>query len=119
MPPVSTRISRLAGASWRSILYCRPEQPPPTTATRKTPCGRPCRVSSELTFLAALAVTLIRRSSPMRKPAGEFGLLAEAAIIRPSFQPASKLPAAPRQVNAGLRGGRRAPRLFRDRLVVL
>src|SRR5262249_6829859 len=33
-PPVSTRISRLAGPSCKPILYCRPEHPPPTTATR-------------------------------------------------------------------------------------
>src|SRR5688572_19832284 len=66
MPLLSTRISRFAGASCRSILYCRPEQPPPMTATRNTPCGRPCFVSKELTFLAALGVTFTRRSSPTR-----------------------------------------------------
>ena len=32
-----TRMSRLAGPSTRSILYCSPEQPPPMTATRKAP----------------------------------------------------------------------------------
>ena len=59
MPAVSTRMSRLAGASCKSILYCSPEQPPPTTATRSTPWARPCLVSSELTLCAALGVTLI------------------------------------------------------------
>src|SRR5687767_14733379 len=66
MPLLSTRMSRFAGASCRSILYCSPEQPPPITATRNTPCGRPCFVSKELTFLAALGVTFTRRSSPTR-----------------------------------------------------
>src|ERR1051325_11728117 len=33
----STMISRLAGPSTRSILYCSPEQPPPITATRSAP----------------------------------------------------------------------------------
>src|SRR5438874_5507066 len=74
-------ISRLAGASCRSILYCSPEQPPPTTATRRTPLARPCLVSKELTFLAALGVTLIRRSSPTRKPGVADVLLPLAAII--------------------------------------
>src|ERR1700760_695235 len=36
-----TRKSRLAGPSTRSILYCRPEQPPPITARRRAPFGRP------------------------------------------------------------------------------
>src|SRR6185295_15019203 len=81
MPPVSTRISRLAGPSCKSILYCSPEQPPPTTATRKTPWARPCLVRRELTFFAALDVTLIRRSSPTRKLGEVVGWLAGAAII--------------------------------------
>src|SRR5438477_10269272 len=34
---VSTRMSRLAGPSTKSILYCNPEHPPPITATRKAP----------------------------------------------------------------------------------
>src|SRR6185369_10895807 len=82
MPPVSTRMSRFAGASCKSILYCSPEQPPPTTATRSTPCGRFCRCKSELTFCAALGLTLISRSSPTRKLGVVVVLLAaEAAII--------------------------------------
>ena len=63
-------MSRLAGWSCKSILYCNPEQPPPTTATRKTPPGRPCFCRSELTFCAAVEVTLINRSSPTRKFGG-------------------------------------------------
>src|SRR5438067_10739797 len=35
----STMMSRLAGPSTRSILYCNPEQPPPITATRSAPCA--------------------------------------------------------------------------------
>src|SRR5688572_27583051 len=66
MPEDSTRISRLAGASCKSILYCNPEHPPPITATRNTPLGRPCFVSSVLTRCAALGDTLIKRSSPTR-----------------------------------------------------
>src|ERR1051325_7777110 len=83
MPLLSTRMSREAGASCKSILYCSPEQPPPTTATRSTPCGRFCFVRSELTFSAALGVTLMSRSSPTRKlGAGVVLLVAEAASIR-------------------------------------
>src|SRR5262245_42648752 len=59
--------SRFAGPSCKSILYCNPEQPPPTTATRSTPFGRPCLASSEPTFFAAVGVTRISRSSPWRK----------------------------------------------------
>src|SRR5436853_462178 len=81
MPPVSTRISRFAGPSCKSILYCRPEQPPPTTATRSTPVERPCFASSELTFLAALGVTRMSRSSPVRKVGGAAGGLAVVAIM--------------------------------------
>src|SRR5688500_15117455 len=58
MPADSTRISRFAGASCKSILYCKPEQPPPITATRSTPLGRPCFDSSVLTRFAALDDTL-------------------------------------------------------------
>ncbi len=32
-------MSRLAGPSTRSILYCNPEQPPPMTETLSAPCG--------------------------------------------------------------------------------
>src|SRR5271156_6391598 len=75
-------MSRFAGASCKSILYCRPEQPPPMTATRNTPFGRPCFVSNVETFCAALEVNLTSRSSPTRK----FGCaeldLAMLAIIR-------------------------------------
>src|SRR5215831_2583836 len=52
-PSLSTMMSRFAGPSTRSILYCSPEQPPPITATRKAPCGRPCRVSNEVSFAEA------------------------------------------------------------------
>src|SRR5436190_6132513 len=82
MPALSTRISRLAGPSCRSILYCNPEQPPPTTATRRTPCARPCLANKELTLRAALAVTLIRRSSPVRTLRGPDALGIEAAIMQ-------------------------------------
>src|SRR5205807_8882270 len=74
-------MSRLAGPSCRSILYCRPEQPPPTTATRSTPVGRPCFANSELTFCAALVVNLTRRSSPVRKVGAPLGLFKVLAII--------------------------------------
>src|SRR6266550_1088300 len=74
-------MSRLAGPSWRSILYCRPEQPPPTTATRSTPVGRPCLVSKVVTLVAALDVNLISRSSPVRKAGAATGLVAAFAII--------------------------------------
>src|SRR5678810_931207 len=81
MPPVSTRMSRLAGLSCKSILYCKPEQPPPTTATRSTPAGRPCLVKRDPTFVAALGVSLIRRSSPTRKVGAPVGLVVLLAII--------------------------------------
>src|SRR6185436_16111564 len=81
MPPDSTRMSRFAGASCKSILYCKPEQPPPTTATRKTPAGRPCLLSRVETLLAALGVSLTSRSSPVRKVGAFVGLLARLAII--------------------------------------
>src|SRR5471032_1380425 len=60
----STRMSRLAGPSTRSILYCNPEQPPPITATRSAPCARPCFSRSELSLREAFSVTLISRSFP-------------------------------------------------------
>src|ERR1043166_8920509 len=82
-PAVSTRMSRLAGPSCKSILYCSPEQPPPTTATRSTPLGRPCLVSKELTFFAALWVSLIKRSSPVRNAGAAAGLGRVFAIIGP------------------------------------
>ena len=63
-----TRISRGAGPSTRSILYCRPEQPPPITARRKAPCGWPCFSSSELRRRAAFSVTLISFSLPILIP---------------------------------------------------
>src|SRR5258706_13568585 len=74
-------MSLFAGASWRSILYCKPEQPPPTTATRSTPPGRPCRCSSDATLTAALVVNLISRSSPTRKAGVCAGLVPVFAII--------------------------------------
>src|SRR5437660_242000 len=51
------------------------------TATRRTPLGRPCFASREPTFLAALAVSLISRSSPTRKVGAAAGLLAAFAIM--------------------------------------
>ena len=60
-----TRMSRFAGPSTRSILYCRPEQPPPITATRNAPVARPCFSSSEFSFRDAFSVTLMRRSLPI------------------------------------------------------
>src|SRR5258706_12202966 len=74
-------MSLFAGASWRSILYCKPEQPPPTTATRSTPPGRPCRCSSDATLTAALVVNLISLSSPTRKAGVCAGLVPVFAII--------------------------------------
>src|SRR3984893_6140706 len=62
---VSTIMSRLAGPSTKSILYCRPEQPPPITATRSAPLGRPCFSSSDDNLRDAPSVTLIRRSLPI------------------------------------------------------
>src|SRR6476646_59235 len=61
-------MSRGAGPSTRSILYCRPEQPPPITARRKAPCGRPCFSSSKLRRRAAVSVTLISFSLPILIP---------------------------------------------------
>src|SRR5207302_7890918 len=61
-------MSRGAGPSTRSILYCRPEQPPPITARRKAPCGRPRFSSSELRRRAAFSVTLISFSLPILIP---------------------------------------------------
>src|SRR5580658_6975108 len=74
-------MSRLAGPSCKSILYWRPEQPPPMTATRNTPLARPCLDKSVATFRAALVVSLTSRSSPTRKLGAAIGLLAMLAII--------------------------------------
>src|SRR5437016_14646480 len=63
-----TRISRGAGPSTRSILYCKPEQPPPITARRNAPSGPPCFSRSELKRRAAFAVTLISFSLPILIP---------------------------------------------------
>src|SRR5437868_15484963 len=63
-----TRTSRGAGPSTRSILYCRPEQPPPITARRKAPSGRPCFSSRELRRRAAFSVTRINFSLPILIP---------------------------------------------------
>src|SRR2546423_5571210 len=60
-----TMMSRFAGPSTRSILYCNPEQPPPITATRNAPLARPCFSSSEFNFRDAFSVTLMRRSFPI------------------------------------------------------
>src|SRR5438105_15352867 len=57
-----TRMSRGAGPSTKSILYWSPEQPPPMTATRNAPCGRPCFSRSDLSRRDAFSVTLINRS---------------------------------------------------------
>src|SRR5262249_11903831 len=75
-------MSRLAGPSCRSILYCSPEQPPPPAATRSTPLGRPCRVNKPLTLPAAVGVNRIRRSSPTRKVGAATAVLLTLAIIR-------------------------------------
>src|SRR4051794_15972896 len=64
-PSESTMMSRFAGPSTRSILYCKPEQPPPMTATRSAPSGRPCRVSSEVSFAEAAGVTFTSFSLPI------------------------------------------------------
>src|SRR3954467_7202864 len=62
----STMMSRFAGPSTRSILYCRPEQPPPITATRNAPvAARPCLSSNEFSFRDAFSVTLMSRSLPI------------------------------------------------------
>src|SRR5215468_9311201 len=58
-------MSRGAGPSTKSILYCRPEQPPPITATRRAPSGRPWRVRSEVSFLPARSVILQSFSLPI------------------------------------------------------
>jgi hypothetical protein len=63
-----TKMSRGAGPSTKSILYCRPEQPPPITARRKAPSGRPCFSSRELSRRAAFAVTRINFSLPILIP---------------------------------------------------
>ena len=55
----------ISGAIDRSILYCRPEQPPPITATRNAPCGRPCFSRRENNLREAFSVTLMRRSLPI------------------------------------------------------
>ena len=61
-------MSRGAGPSTRSILYWRPEQPPPITARRNAPSGRPCFSRSELSRWAAFSVTLISFSLPILIP---------------------------------------------------
>src|SRR3954462_2413924 len=61
----STMMSRLAGPSTRSILYCNPEHPPPITATRNAPVARPCFSRSEFNFRDAFSVPLMRRSFPI------------------------------------------------------
>src|SRR6266446_5003910 len=66
-PAEFTIISRFAGPSTKSILYCRPEQPPPITATRSAPCGRPCLVSSEVSLVPAFSVTFTSFSLPILK----------------------------------------------------
>src|SRR4051812_7661820 len=60
-----TMMSRFAGPSTRSILYCNPEHPPPITATRNAPVARPCFSRSEFSFRDAFSVTLMRRSLPI------------------------------------------------------
>ncbi len=64
-PALSTIISRATGPSTRSILYCNPEHPPPITATRRAPPGRPCRLKSVFSFTDAASVTLISFSLPI------------------------------------------------------
>ena len=64
-PADSTMMSRLAGPSTRSIRYCSPEHPPPITATRSAPWGRPWRVRSDVSFVAAGSVTFTSFSLPI------------------------------------------------------
>jgi hypothetical protein len=78
----------------------QPEQPPPTTATRKTPLGRPCFCRRELTFWAAAGQTLISRSSPTRKLAGEAALEADCL---PAIMPQHILHRAKSQRQANFR----------------
>ena len=82
-----TRISRGAGPSTRSILYCKPEQPPPITARRNAPSGRPCFSSKELSRRAAFSVTRINFSLPILIPLRS-GLAVRAGLAV-SWGPAS------------------------------
>src|ERR1700716_615101 len=61
----STMMSRLAGPSTKSILYCSPDHPPPITATRNAPPGRPCFCRSPVSLRDAFSVTLISLSLPI------------------------------------------------------
>src|SRR5262249_29854247 len=80
---VSIIMSRFAGPSTRSILYCNPEHPPPITATRKAPCGRPCRASSELNFAPAASLSFSSFSFPILT----FGTVAVVIVNRYRVQP--------------------------------
>src|SRR5438046_811291 len=62
---VGTMMSRSFGPSTKSMVYCSPEQPPPTTANRSAPSGLPFSSSNEASFCAAFSVTRIRRSFPI------------------------------------------------------
>src|SRR4030095_1367054 len=62
---IGTRISRSFGPSTRSMTYCRPEHPPPTTARRSAPSGFPFCSSSDSSLRAAFSVIRIRRSLPI------------------------------------------------------
>src|SRR5258707_506373 len=53
-------MSRSLGPSTRSIVYCKPEQPPPITARRNAPFGLPFSSSSDASLHAAVSVTLLR-----------------------------------------------------------
>jgi hypothetical protein len=53
------------GPSTKSMKYCRPEHPPPTTPRRNAPFGLRFYSSSDASLRAAFSVTLIRRSLPI------------------------------------------------------
>src|ERR1039458_956830 len=80
---LSTMMSRLAGPSTRSILYCNPEHPPPITATRNAPFARPCFSSSESNLRDAFSVTLIKRSLPILKLTGGDSVVMTKRIWKP------------------------------------
>src|SRR2546428_563735 len=72
---VGTRMSRSFGPSTKSIAYCKPEQPPPTTARRNAPFGFPFFSSNDASLFAALSVTRIRRSLPIFQLVGDVSVL--------------------------------------------
>ena len=63
---IDPKSALFAGPSTRSILYCSPEQPPPTTATRSAPfSSRPCLRNNPSSRSDAAGSTLIRVSLPI------------------------------------------------------